>query len=80
MRPTSLSLLDRLEVAQPECLTGGHLRDQSSADPPLAGASQGLGDEAGDLSQEVFLVVACELPRFERRREGSSALGCEESP
>lgn len=31
----------------------------------------GLGDEAGDLAQEVFLVVVRELPRFERRREGS---------
>ena len=31
----------------------------------------GLGDEADDLAQEVFLVVVRELPRFERRREGS---------
>jgi RNA polymerase sigma-70 factor (ECF subfamily) len=31
----------------------------------------GLGDETGDLSQEVFLVVVRELPRFQRRREGS---------
>ncbi len=31
----------------------------------------GLGDETGDLAQEVFLVVVRELPRFERRREGS---------
>ena len=31
----------------------------------------GLGDEADDLAQDVFLVVVRELPRFERRREGS---------
>ena len=31
----------------------------------------GLGDEAGDLAQDVFIVVVRELPRFERRREGS---------
>jgi RNA polymerase sigma-70 factor (ECF subfamily) len=31
----------------------------------------GLGDEAGDVAQEVFLVVVRELPHFERRREGS---------
>jgi hypothetical protein len=30
-----------------------------------------LGDEADDLAQDDFLVVARELPRFERRREGS---------
>ena len=31
----------------------------------------GLGNEADDLAQEVFVVVVRELPRFERRREGS---------
>jgi RNA polymerase sigma-70 factor, ECF subfamily len=31
----------------------------------------GLGDESADLAQEVLLVVFRELPRFERRREGS---------
>jgi RNA polymerase sigma-70 factor (ECF subfamily) len=31
----------------------------------------GLGDESADLAQEVLLVVCREIPRFERRREGS---------
>jgi RNA polymerase sigma-70 factor (ECF subfamily) len=31
----------------------------------------GLGEEANDLAQDVFLVVVRELPRFERQREGS---------
>ena len=40
-------------------------------DPAMAGAGPGIGDEADDLAQDVFLVVIRELPRFERRREGS---------
>jgi RNA polymerase sigma-70 factor, ECF subfamily len=31
----------------------------------------GLGDEADDLAQEVFVVVIREIPRFQRQREGS---------
>ena len=31
----------------------------------------GLGADADDLAQEVFVVVIRELPRFERGREGS---------
>jgi RNA polymerase sigma-70 factor (ECF subfamily) len=31
----------------------------------------GLGDESADLAQEVLVVVFREIPRFERRREGS---------
>nr|WP_303652722.1 sigma-70 family RNA polymerase sigma factor [Paludisphaera mucosa] len=35
------------------------------------GRVPGLGAEADDLAQEVFAVVAREIPRFDRRREGS---------
>lgn len=35
------------------------------------GRAPGVQEEAADLSQEVFIVVIRELPRFERRREGS---------
>ena len=31
----------------------------------------GLGDESGDLAQEVLIVVFREIPRFDRRRQGS---------
>jgi RNA polymerase sigma-70 factor (ECF subfamily) len=31
----------------------------------------GWGDESDDLAQEVFVVMVREIPRFERRREGS---------
>ena len=31
----------------------------------------GHADEAEDLAQEVFVILAREIPRFERRREGS---------
>ena len=37
----------------------------------MAGPSPGLGVEADDLAQEVFVVVIREFPRFERQREGS---------
>jgi RNA polymerase sigma-70 factor (ECF subfamily) len=70
--PTSMSLLDRLKNADPEApdwqrMHGIYL--------PLIhgwlGRVPGLGDEASDLAQEVFLVLLRELPRFDRRREGS---------
>ncbi len=70
--PTSLSLLDRLKVAGPKAddwhrLQGIYL--------PLIrrwlARVPGLGDEVADLSQDVLMVVIRELPRFERRREGS---------
>lgn len=71
MSATSLSLLDRLR------------RDPSEADwsrlhsiyRPLVRAwlarMPGLRDECDDVAQEVLLVVVREVPRFERRREGS---------
>ena len=72
MNPTSLSLLDRLKVARPDAPDWRHLQEIYL---PLIrrwlGRVPGLGDETGDLAQEVLLVVIRELPRFERRREGS---------
>ncbi len=72
MKATSVSLLDRLKAAGPE---GSDWRRLQEIYLPLIqrwlARVPGLGDEAGDLAQEVFLVVVRELPRFERRREGS---------
>jgi RNA polymerase sigma-70 factor (ECF subfamily) len=72
MNPTSLSLLDRLKVARPSAADWGRLEEIYL---PLIHRwlrrVPGLGDETVDLSQEVFLVVVRELPRFQRRREGS---------
>ena len=68
MNPTSLSLLDRLKVARPSAPDWWRL--QAIYLPLIRrwlGRVPGLGDETADLSQEVFL----ELPRFQRRREGS---------
>jgi RNA polymerase sigma-70 factor, ECF subfamily len=69
---TSLSLLDRLKVAPADAsdwtrLQGIYLPliERWLARVP------GLGDESADLAQEVLIVVFRELPRFDRRREGS---------
>jgi RNA polymerase sigma-70 factor (ECF subfamily) len=70
--PTSVSLLDRLKVARPDASDWHRL--QGIYLPLIRrwlGRVPGLGDEADDLAQEVFIVVVRELPRFERRREGS---------
>jgi RNA polymerase sigma-70 factor (ECF subfamily) len=69
---TSVSLLDRLKVARPEAIDWERLQGIYL---PLVKRwlrrMPGLDDEADDLAQEVFVVVIRELPRFERRREGS---------
>jgi RNA polymerase sigma-70 factor (ECF subfamily) len=72
VNPTSVSLLDRLKAAPGDAADWHRLQ---SIYLPLVqrwlGRVPGLGDEAGDLAQEVMLVVVRELPRFERQREGS---------
>ena len=72
MTLTSVSLLDRLKVAKPDASDWGRLQDIYL---PLITRwlrrIPGLGDEADDLAQEVFVVIVRELPRFERQREGS---------
>jgi RNA polymerase sigma-70 factor (ECF subfamily) len=72
VNPTSVSLLDRLRVARPDASDWNRLQGVYL---PLIqqwlGRVPGLGDEAADLAQEVFVVVLRELPRFDRQREGS---------
>lgn len=72
MNPTSISLLDRLKGARPDATDWTRLQEVYL---PLIrrwlGRVPGLGDEASDLAQEVFLIVSRELPRFDRQREGS---------
>ena len=72
MDPTSVSLLDRLKAARPDATDWERLQGIYS---PLIrrwlGRVPGLGDEADDLAQEVLVVVVREIPRFDRRREGS---------
>jgi RNA polymerase sigma-70 factor (ECF subfamily) len=70
--PTSVSLIDRLRAARPEAVDWERL--QGIYLPLIQRWLRrvpGLGAEADDLAQEVFVVVIRELPRFERRREGS---------
>ena len=72
MSPTSISLLDRLKVARPDAVDWHRLQEIYL--PHIRGwlaRVPGLGHEADDLAQEVFVVVLRELPTFERRREGS---------
>jgi RNA polymerase sigma-70 factor, ECF subfamily len=72
VNPTSLSLLDRLKVAPPEASDWSRL--QGIYMPLIQrwlGRVPGLGDESADLAQEVLIVIFRELPRFDRRREGS---------
>ncbi len=71
MIPTSLTLLDRLRH-QP---TEADWRQFHDLYEPLIrrwlARVPGLHDEAGDLTQDVLLVVYREVGGFERRREGS---------
>jgi RNA polymerase sigma-70 factor (ECF subfamily) len=72
VNPTSVSLLDRLKVARPEASDWRHL--QGIYLPLIQrwlARVPGLGDEAADLAQEVLIVVFREIPRFDRRRQGS---------
>ncbi len=72
MTPTSVSLLDRLKAAGPDDSDWNRLH---AVYLPLIerwlGRVPGLGAESADLAQEVLVVVFRELPRFERRRQGS---------
>lgn len=69
---TPVSLLIRLKTAPPDAEEWHRLNAIYS---PLIRTwltrVPTLGDEAADLAQEVLIVVARELPQFERRREGS---------
>jgi len=72
MNPTSVSLLDRLKVARPDASDWNRL--QGIYLPLISrwlARVPGVGEEAADLAQEVFVVVIREIPRFQRQREGS---------
>jgi len=72
VNPTSVSLLDRLREARPD--DPDWLRLEEIYQPLIRrwlSRVPGLGDESADLTQEVFLVMVRDIPRFERRREGS---------
>jgi RNA polymerase sigma-70 factor (ECF subfamily) len=72
MQPTSLSLLDRLKSARPDGPDWARLQEMYR---PLIlgwlGRVPGLGSEVEDLAQEVLVILVREIPRFDRRREGS---------
>lgn len=72
MTSTPISLLNRLKTAKPDASEWRRLSDIYL---PLIhvwlARVPALGDEAADLGQEILLVVAREVPRFERLREGS---------
>jgi RNA polymerase sigma-70 factor (ECF subfamily) len=72
MLPTSLSLLDRLKSARPDGSDWGRLQELYR--PLVLGwlaRVPGLGSEVEDLAQEVLVILVREVPRFDRRREGS---------
>ena len=72
MTPTSVSLLDRLKVAR--AAASDWNRFEAMYRPLIRrwiGQIPGLGTEVDDVAQEVMLVLIREIPRFDRRREGS---------
>ncbi len=72
MKPTSVSLLDRLKLARPDASDWNRMHGIYL---PLIqrwlSRVPGLGDESADLAQDVLVVVFREIPRFNRQREGS---------
>jgi RNA polymerase sigma-70 factor, ECF subfamily len=72
LKPTSLSLIERLKAAAPEASDWGQI--QAIYLPLIEGWLRrvpGLGEEWADLAQEVLIVVFRKVPRFDRQREGS---------
>jgi RNA polymerase sigma-70 factor, ECF subfamily len=72
VNPTSVSLLDRLRAARPD--DPEWLRLAGIYEPLIRrwiGRAPGFGDDAADLTQEVFLVMVRGISGFERQREGS---------
>ena len=72
MNPTSVSLLDRLRAARPD--DPEWLRLAEIYQPLIRGwigRAPGIGEDAADLTQEVFLVMVRGISSFERQREGS---------
>ena len=72
MQSTSMSLLDRLKSDRPDEGDWARLnRVYLSLILGWLGRVPGLGGEAEDLAQEVLVILVREIPRFNRRREGS---------
>jgi RNA polymerase sigma-70 factor, ECF subfamily len=72
VKPTSLSLIERLKGAPPDASDWGRL--QGIYLPMIEGWLRrvpGLGDESADLAQEVLVVVFRKIGHFDRQREGS---------
>jgi RNA polymerase sigma-70 factor, ECF subfamily len=70
--PTSVSLLDRLSAARPD--DPEWLRLAEIYQPLIRrwiGRAHGIGEDAPDLTQEVFLVMVRGISSFERQRDGS---------
>jgi RNA polymerase sigma-70 factor (ECF subfamily) len=64
--------MDRLKRAQPD--SSDWNRFESIYKPLIRrwiGQIPGMGDEADDVTQDVFLILLVEIPRFEHKREGS---------
>jgi RNA polymerase sigma-70 factor (ECF subfamily) len=72
MNTTSVSLLERLKAARPDASDWHRLQEIYL---PLVSRwisrVPGIGSDADDVAQEVLVVLVRELPRFERKREGS---------
>jgi RNA polymerase sigma factor (sigma-70 family) len=72
VNPTSVILLDRLRAARPDDPEWGRL---AKIYQPLIRRwivrVPGLGEDATDVTQEVFLVIVRGISTFERQREGS---------
>ncbi len=72
MQATSFSLLDRLKTARADDPDWSRLQGIYLA--LIVGWLRrvpGLRDDAEDLAQEVLVILVREIPRFDRRREGS---------
>ncbi|HVC99257.1 MAG TPA: sigma-70 family RNA polymerase sigma factor [Pirellulales bacterium] len=70
--PTSVSLLERLRLAEPDDPHWRRLHD--IYEPWILGwlaRVPELGTESHDVAQEVLMVVVKELPNFNRQRDGS---------
>jgi RNA polymerase sigma factor (sigma-70 family) len=69
---TPVSLLDRLKVARPD--DSAWVRLAEIYQPLIRrwiGRVPGLGEDAADLAQDVFLVMVRGISGFDRQREGS---------
>jgi RNA polymerase sigma-70 factor (ECF subfamily) len=71
VKTTSISLLERLRCNPRESDWSRLQEIYSPLIRKWLGRVPGLGEDAGDLAQEVLIVVVREIPQFRRQREGS---------